>query len=176
MTDWLTPEQRTKNMSAIRSSGTSPEARLGRALGELFPRNRVVMHDARCPGRPDFYLPGLRLAIFADGCFWRGFPEHGRIPDDNRAYWASKLLRNVRRDKEASRTLRGNGIRVMRIWEHELRAKTLDAAVFRISRAARRPRLGVSGDPPRGLPAHRALGAPSQRSEGYAPSAVELSP
>jgi DNA mismatch endonuclease (patch repair protein) len=147
MTDWLTPEQRKKNMAAIRSSGTSPEARLGRALGELFPRHRVVMHDAELPGRPDFYLPGLRLAIFADGCFWHGCPEHGRIPDDNRAYWAPKLLRNVQRDKEASRTLRRKGIRVMRIWEHELRTKTIDAAVHRISRAARRPRLGIQPGP-----------------------------
>ena len=57
MADWLTPEQRARSMAAIHSSGTSPEVKLGRALGELFPQYRVVTHDPGLPaGRISIYL------------------------------------------------------------------------------------------------------------------------
>src|SRR5206468_3977576 len=102
---WLTPEQRSRNMAAIRSSGTKPEAVLAAALREAFPRRRIAL-GSNLPGRPDFYLSALRLAVFADGCFWHGCPEHGRTPDDNRTYWSPKIAGNRRRDRRADRSLR----------------------------------------------------------------------
>ena len=60
MPDWLTKEQRSRNMAAIRSQGTKPEARLGLALRSAFPRRKIVERPL-LPGRPDFYMPGLRL-------------------------------------------------------------------------------------------------------------------
>ena len=141
MADWLTREQRARNMAAIRSSGTSPERRLGIALKALFPRRRIVERTPELPGRPDFYLPGLRLAIFADGCFWHCCPEHGRVPGDNRDYWEKKLDRNAARDREAARALRRLGIRPVRLWEHELRIKTIENGIHRVSRAAKKPPL-----------------------------------
>lgn len=141
MADWLTREQRARNMAAIRSSGTSPERRLAVALKTLFPRRRIVERSRELPGRPDFYLPGLRLAIFADGCFWHCCPEHGRVPGDNRDYWGPKLARNAARDREAVTALRRLGIRPVRLWEHELRIKTIGAGIRRVSRAAQRPPL-----------------------------------
>lgn len=141
MPDWLTPEQRSRNMAAIRSSGTSPEDRLLAALRVAFPRRKVVEGPREVPGRPDFYLPGLRLAIFADGCFWHGCPEHGRTPDDNRSYWEPKLARNRARDLEVDRALRQAGIRPVRLWEHELKKNTIDAGIRRVVRAAGRPKL-----------------------------------
>ena len=140
MADWLTREQRSRNMAAIRSSGTSPERRLGTALRLLFPRRRLVQQPG-LPGRPDYYLPGLRLAIFADGCFWHRCPEHGRMPEDNRGYWEPKLARNAARDQMAQLELRRMGIRPIRFWEHELRAKSIEAAMRRVRRAARQPKL-----------------------------------
>lgn len=127
-------------MAAIRSSGTAPERRLGEALRRLFPRRRLVEH-APLPGRPDYYLPGLRLAIFADGCFWHGCPEHGRTPEDNRDYWEPKLARNAERDRNAVRELRRLGVRPLRFWDHELRVRTIDDAMRRVSRAATMPQL-----------------------------------
>jgi G:T-mismatch repair DNA endonuclease (very short patch repair protein) len=56
MADWLTAEQRSRNMAAIRSSGTSPERRLGVALRTLFPSPRIVEGARDLPGRPDYYL------------------------------------------------------------------------------------------------------------------------
>jgi len=143
MTDWLTREQRARNMAAIRSAGTSPERRLAIALKSLFPRRRIIERPRDLPGRPDFYLPGMKLAIFADGCFWHCCPEHGRVPGDNRAYWEPKLARNVARDREAVLALRRLGIRPVRLWEHDLRIKSMKAGIRRVSRAAQRPQLAI---------------------------------
>jgi DNA mismatch endonuclease (patch repair protein) len=138
--DWLTPDQRRRNMTAIRSSGTKPELTLGAALRQLFPR-RLILVQPQLPGRPDYYLPGLRLAVFADGCFWHACPEHGRLPHDNRDYWAAKLARNAERDRIVIRELRAMGIRPLRFWDHELRVKSIARSAARIKRAAGRPRL-----------------------------------
>lgn len=108
-------------MAAIRSNGTSPERRLGELLKSLFPRRKIVERPMELPGRPDYYLPGLKLAVFADGCFWHGCPKHGHVPEDNRTYWEPKLLRNHARDRAATRELRRQGIRALRVWEHDLR-------------------------------------------------------
>jgi DNA mismatch endonuclease (patch repair protein) len=136
MPDWLTREQRSRNMSAIRSSGTKPEQRLGVLIKEVFPRRRVVEQATDLPGRPDYYLPGLKLALFADGCFWHGCPKHGRSPKDNAEFWGPKLARNRERDRIARRELRLRGIRVVRVWEHDLHVRTLPAARRKLRRVA----------------------------------------
>src|SRR5438034_11613724 len=102
-------------MAAIRSSGTAPERKVAELLKEVFPRRKVIERPD-LPGRPDFYLPGFRIAVMVDGCFWHGCPRHGRVPDDNRTYWEPKLARNRMRDKTADRELRRLGIRPLRIW------------------------------------------------------------
>lgn len=135
MPDWLTKEQRSRNMSAIRSGGTRPERMLGELLRETFPRRKIVERSADLPGKPDFYLPGLRLAIFADGCFWHGCPAHGRTPGDNATYWGPKLARNKQRDRDATRRLRQSGIAAVRVWEHDLKGDGA-AARRRLRRAA----------------------------------------
>ncbi len=136
MPDWLTSEQRHRNMVAIRSTGTRPEATLRAVLVNAFPHRRVT-HGQSLPGRPDFVLPALRLAVFADGCFWHGCPTHGRRPDDNAAYWAPKLTRNKRRDRHVSHTLRASGFTVVRVWEHDLQ-RPQSALQTRLKRAGAR--------------------------------------
>lgn len=121
MADWLTKEQRSRNMSAIRSGGTKPERVLGDLLRATFPRRKIVERPRELPGKPDYYLPGLRLAVFADGCFWHGCPIHGRTPGDNPGYWGPKLERNKKRDRDATKHLRQLGIHTVRIWEHDLK-------------------------------------------------------
>ena len=135
MVDWLTAEQRTRNMTAIKSSGTAAERRLAELLREVFPRRKVI-ERSELPGKPDFYLPGLRLAVFADGCFWHACPKHGRIPDGNRTYWEKKLERNKERDRAVSRELRALDLSVMRVWDHDLRDHT--------SRVRRRLRMAAT--------------------------------
>lgn len=110
-------------MAAIRSSGTRPEALLRDALTVAFPRRRVKPAP-HLPGKPDFCVPALRLALFADGCFWHGCPEHGRKPVDNTLYWSGKIAGNRRRDRAVTKSLRVQGYSVVRIWEHELEAQS----------------------------------------------------
>src|SRR4051794_1438957 len=142
MGDWLTPEQRRRNMTAIRSTGTEPETRLAVTLRLALPGRRIS-RGYQLPGKPDYYLPALRLAVFADGCYWHCCSVHGRIPEDNRQYWTEKFARNRRRDRRVTRELRSSGHSVLRIWEHDLRHpdSRLIARIRRAgSRASRRRR------------------------------------
>lgn len=134
MGDWLTKTQRSRNMAAIRSSGTKPERILGELVRATLPRRRVI-ERAALPGKPDYYLPGLKLAVFADGCFWHGCARHGRLPEDNRDYWGPKIERNRARDRATRRLLRREGIRVIRVWEHDLHT-TPGRVATRLRRAA----------------------------------------
>jgi DNA mismatch endonuclease (patch repair protein) len=101
---------------------------LGDLLRTLFPRRKIIERPAELPGKPDYYLPGLNLAVFADGCFWHGCPRHGRTPEDNRDYWGPKIERNRARDRRATKELRLQGIRPVRVWDHELRPTPATAA------------------------------------------------
>lgn len=83
--------------------------------------------------RADIVFTRWRVAVFIDGCFWHGCPEHGTVPAGNREYWAPKLERNVARDRETNAMARAEGWAVVRIWEHEMPV----AAVERILDALR---------------------------------------
>jgi DNA mismatch endonuclease (patch repair protein) len=60
-----------------------------------------------------------KLAVFVDGCFWHGCPEHAGTPSANSSYWTPKLARNVARDRDTDRRLAALGWEVLRAWEHE---------------------------------------------------------
>ncbi|MEA2332284.1 MAG: mismatch endonuclease, patch repair protein [Thermoleophilaceae bacterium] len=146
MADIFTVEKRSEVMAAIRSSHTKPEERLASmaeaVLGDRYPFER---HVCDLPGRPDILIPGLALALFADGCFFHVCPQHGRIPTSNVEYWGPKLERNRLRDGRNRRKLRRMGYGVWRFWEHDLRGRRAErtAAVLE-RRLARR----MSQSPP----------------------------
>ena len=118
-----TKTARSANMRAIRSRGNrSTDLRL-RALVARSGIRGWQMHVSALPGCPDFFFASERIAIFVDGCFWHRCPKCGHIPKTNRPYWCKKLARNKQRDAQITRTLRSDGIRVLRIWECQLRAK-----------------------------------------------------
>ena len=85
--------------------------------------------------KADFVFPKLRLAVFVDGCFWHGCPQHETKPLNNAAFWRNKFARNKARDQLVTRTLRACGWRVLRIWEHELARKRETRLVTRLRRA-----------------------------------------
>lgn len=64
-------------------------------------------------------FPGPRVALFVDGCFWHGCPEHGHRPKRNSQYWAAKIERNLARDRRNDSALAEAGWLVVRAWEHE---------------------------------------------------------
>jgi DNA mismatch endonuclease (patch repair protein) len=73
-----------------------------------------------------------RIAIFVDGCFWHGCPRCFRLPTTNVDYWATKIRRNVSRDRRQNASLRADGWVVVRVWEHSLkRPKAVAARVRR---------------------------------------------
>jgi DNA mismatch endonuclease, patch repair protein len=75
-------------------------------------------------GKPDFVFPKQKIALFVDGCFWHGCPQHGTMPSqakNNRPFWEKKLAGNVERDAHITRQLRKMGWKVIRVWEHELK-------------------------------------------------------
>jgi DNA mismatch endonuclease, patch repair protein len=78
-------------------------------------------HFHRVAGKPDFFFPESRLALFIDGCFWHGCPACARkIPSNRSKFWRDKLAKNRERDLKVVATLRRSGIAVIRVWEHEL--------------------------------------------------------
>jgi DNA mismatch endonuclease (patch repair protein) len=86
-------------MRANRRRDTGPERRIRSLLHQRGLRYRVdyrVGHRRGAP-RPDIAFTRLKLAVFIDGCFWHGCPEHGRVPATNGAYWGPKLARNAER-------------------------------------------------------------------------------
>jgi DNA mismatch endonuclease (patch repair protein) len=120
----------TAVMKGNRSRDTVPEQRLRSVLhrhGYRFRKHYAITAGPRkC--RADIVFTKSRVAVFVDGCFWHGCPEHGRTPKSNTAYWAPKLARNLERDRLTDSELGKSGWRVVRIWEHE----ELNDAVDRI--------------------------------------------
>lgn len=104
-------------MARIRSADTTPELRLRAILWAAGLRYRL---RPRLPGTPDIAFLGPRVAVFVDGCFWHGCPEHYRAPATNPGYWAEKLRRNRNRDVDVDEKLSRLGWRVLRIWEHDV--------------------------------------------------------
>lgn len=63
-------------------------------------------------------FPGAKLAVFVDGCFWHGCPQHHSVSKTNAEYWAEKVAANEARDRETDRLLEAAGWNIVRIWEH----------------------------------------------------------
>lgn len=120
-------------MSKIRGKDTGPELRLRKALWAAGLRYRL---KSALPGHPDMLFPGARVALFVDGCFWHGCPEHGVMPKGNREFWAKKISGNLERDFRATTRLEADGWSVMRVWEHDIDAD-VDAVVARVAAALR---------------------------------------
>lgn len=107
-------------MRRQRSKDTAPETQVRRALhsrGVRFRTDVKVEPDLRT--RADIAWRGLKLAIFIDGCFWHGCPEHATRPAANAAWWAQKLEMNKARDRRTNGILTERGWTVRRYWEHE---------------------------------------------------------
>lgn len=78
----------------------------------------IRVEEGRRPVRPDIVFTRIRVAVFVDGCFWHGCPEHFAAPRSNQSYWQPKIRRNIERDAETNHALERAGWRVVRIWEH----------------------------------------------------------
>jgi len=125
---------RSENMSRIRGKDTGPERTLRRALWAAGLRYRL---NTDLPGRPDIAFPSKRLAVFVDGCFWHGCPEHYSSPSENAVFWAKKLRDNALRDTKVDGQLRSSGWAVCHVWQHELR--DIDKVIRSVKDSLREP-------------------------------------
>jgi DNA (cytosine-5)-methyltransferase 1 len=116
----VTDEATSKRMSAQPRKGTTPENRLFEMLSDLgieFARNTRPLQDLR--READGTIEDIKLAVFVDGCFWHGCPEHTRATKSNTLWWREKIDTNRARDAETTALLKRSGWRVIRVWEHE---------------------------------------------------------
>ena len=139
---WV-PTSRGGHLAGRRTRDTAPELLLRKALHAAGARFRLHRTLARAC-TPDIVLPGRRLAVFVDGCFWHGCPEHGRAPDrwtgPNADLWRAKLRRTRERDVQACEVAAGLGWTPVRLWECQVVADP-GAAAHLVLRAGdvRRP-------------------------------------
>ena len=116
-----TTAARRRTMQANRATNTKPEERLRSALFSeslRFNKNYRLKLTKRSINI-DIAFPGIKLAVFVDGCFWHGCPTHGHLPKSNQDYWMPKLERNKARDEHIDKQLEDLGWTVVRVWEHE---------------------------------------------------------
>ncbi|WP_025001988.1 very short patch repair endonuclease [Prevotella dentasini] len=133
----LTPEQRHRNMAAIRSRDTKPELIVRRFLWSRGFRYRLC--SDRLPGHPDLVLRKYRTCIFVNGCFWHGHENCSRysLPKTNTRFWEEKIERNRRRDADVQQKLAQMGWHSIVVWECTLkgsrRAATLESLAFTLN-------------------------------------------
>lgn len=119
--DRHTPEQRRKNMQAVKNSGSEIETLLRK---ELWSRDlRYRKNSKKVFGKPDIVFIGKKIAVFCDSEFWHGYDwEHHK--DDiksRRDFWIPKIERNMARDKEVTEHLESEGWTVLRFWGKEIK-------------------------------------------------------
>ena len=115
-------------MRSNRRRDTQPELALRRALhasGHRYRVDHAVQAGARRV-RIDIAFPRRKIAVFVDGCFWHGCPEHSAPPKTNPGYWGPKIARNIERDKEHDKRLLAAGWTIVRVWAHEPTAAAAD--------------------------------------------------
>lgn len=130
--DTITKQQRSINMSKIRSKNTSPEVIVRKILLGMGFRYRL--HLASLPGKPDVILKKYKTAIFINGCFWHQHKNCKRssIPKSNKDYWVPKLENNIQRQKENISQLKRLGWKPLIIWECEV--KKIDELTQKLSK------------------------------------------
>ena len=131
-------------MASVRSRGNRSTEQVTMALLRRAKINGWRRH-LPLPGKPDFAWPGLRVALFVDGCFWHGCSRCYRQPKSNVDFWQRKVAINQRRDRKVSRKLRARGWSVIRVRECSLKTESgSEALVARVERKLESRRQGAA--------------------------------
>jgi DNA mismatch endonuclease (patch repair protein) len=104
------------------------------ARGLRFRVHRRLLKGSR--REVDVVFPGAKVAVFVDGCFWHGCPEHGTWPRNNAEFWRRKIEGNVERDRDTDARLEADGWTVVRVWEHEAPADAAARIAAAVDRRA----------------------------------------
>jgi DNA mismatch endonuclease (patch repair protein) len=114
-------------MKANKGRDTGPERRLRSLLHDRGLRYRVNVRPLPdLPRTADLVFSKARVAVFVDGCYWHGCPDHYRPATKRSQFWQDKIQGNISRDVDTNRRLREQGWTVVRVWEHEESADALE--------------------------------------------------
>lgn len=131
---WASSEANRRSMLGNRSRDTSPELALRSLVHAAGLRYRVAAKPLPKMRRTaDLVFRPVRVAVFIDGCFWHGCPEHFVPPKTNPSYWESKIGGNVTRDRNTDERLMDDGWLVLRFWEHQPPAECAAAVIAAVS-------------------------------------------
>ena len=133
MPDVLTPQQRHRCMSHIRSKATKPEILVRKWLWAHGYRYRLNVKSV--PGKPDIVMRKYRTAIFVNGCFWHGHKgcKQFVLPKTNTEFWQNKIAHNRQRDQRNVALLRYNGWQVIILWACSLTKDKLENTMQQVS-------------------------------------------
>lgn len=123
-------------MASIRAKNTRPEMTLRAGL-RAADATGYRIHLRSLPGKPDVAFTRWKIAVFVDGVFWHGHPDHFN-PEKASPYWRDKIDGNRRRDREADAALIAAGWNVVRFWDTELKAnpaEVLDRVLLALTEA-----------------------------------------
>lgn len=130
--DRLSRSKRSAHMAKIRSAGNQSTEM---AVESVFRKNSITgwqKQPKEIVGRPDFFFPKKKLAVFIHGCFWHGCQKCQRnTPQRRREFWVEKIQKNRRRDARVLRRLQRLGYRTITVWEHSL---LTEAWLYRVRR------------------------------------------
>ena len=132
--DKHTPEQRRRNMQAVKNKDSKIEVVLRRALfrkGYRYRKNYTKVF-----GKPDIVFTKDKIVVFCDSEFWHGYDWENRKADfkSRRDFWIPKIERNMERDNEVNRQLESEGYLVLRFWGKQIK-KDLEMVVAEIEQA-----------------------------------------
>jgi DNA mismatch endonuclease (patch repair protein) len=115
--DIKSKEDRSINMSRIRSKNTRPEMYIRRLLYGCGYRYRV--NYSKISGTPDIYFISRKIAVYVNGCFWHRHSDckYAYTPKSNVDSWQKKFADNIQRDQRIVADLELHNIRYLIIWE-----------------------------------------------------------
>ena len=126
----------SRRMAKVRQKGTGAEVVLRSELYRRGLRYRVDFEVLKKPRRvADIAFPGRRIAVFVDGCFWHGCPEHATWPKQNAEFWRQKIEANRLRDADTNSRLLDAGWTVLRFWEHQSPIEAAEAIAQTVAMA-----------------------------------------
>ncbi len=134
--DRLTPEQRRKNMQAIKNKDSKIELKLRKELWKKGLRYRKNVRGVF--GHPDIAFIKNKVAIFCDSEFWHGYDWANTKSEikTRREFWIPKIEKNIQRDEVVNKTLENDGWIVLRFWGKEIE-KNLQTCVETIEKVVK---------------------------------------
>lgn len=132
MADVFDEKKRSEIMRKVKNKNTTPELIIRKLLCEMG-YSHYRLQSRHLPCRPDIIYPGMKKAIFVNGCFWHGHGcRRGHLPETNHNYWDEKIHRNMVRDQENQANLEALGWTVLTIWQCEIKISNKNRLVDKL--------------------------------------------